>query len=177
MAATGALIPAWDAGGTLRPMDKIAVHRRGLRHPAVSVFVMAAGQLLLQRRALGKYHTPGLWANSCCTHPHWGEDPATCAARRLGEELGLTVPSLIHRGQIDYRADVGGGMIEHEAVDVFRADLPAPPALSPDPAEVMEVRWITPARLMAEIAADPTRFTPWLRLYLSDHHTRIFGRE
>ena len=81
-------IPAWR-DGALVAMDKLAVHRLGLRHPAGSVFVLRGGDVLLQRRAAGKYHTPGLWANTCCTHPHWGEAAADCAARRLREELGI----------------------------------------------------------------------------------------
>jgi len=172
------LIPAW-VGGRLTPMDKIEVHRRGLRHPAVSVFVVADGpdgpEWLIQRRALTKYHTPGLWANSCCTHPNWGEDPLACALRRVREELGLTLDQLRPAGHVDYRADVGGGMVEDEAADLFVARLPARPALSPDPAEVMAVRWATPAALMAEIAADPALFTPWLRIYMRDHLSGLTG--
>ena len=89
------LIPAW-LDGNLTPVDKLEVHRRGLRHPAVSVFVMDGSRTLLQRRALGKYHTPGLWANACCTHPHWGEAALDCAARRLYQELGLTGLCLLY---------------------------------------------------------------------------------
>ena len=81
-------IPAW-VDGRLTPVDKLEVHRRGLRHPAVSVFVLDGERTLIQRRALGKYHTPGLWANACCTHPRLGEEPAACALRRLREELGI----------------------------------------------------------------------------------------
>ena len=66
------LIPAW-INGTLTPTDKLEVHRRGLRHKAVSVFVLSGDHVLIQQRALTKYHTPGLWANTCCTHPHWDE--------------------------------------------------------------------------------------------------------
>ncbi|MEM9778369.1 MAG: NUDIX domain-containing protein, partial [Pseudomonadota bacterium] len=80
------MIPAW-VEGELTPVGKLEAHERGLRHPAVSVFVMDGDRILLQQRALSKYHTPGLWANTCCTHPHWGEDPADCANRRLTEEL------------------------------------------------------------------------------------------
>jgi isopentenyl-diphosphate Delta-isomerase len=107
MDLTTALIPAWE-NGRLQPMDKLDVHRRGLRHMAVSVFVMAGRQVLIQQRALGKYHTPGLWANTCCTHPHWGEDAATCAQRRMREELGIVGLSVAAAGQVEYRADVGG---------------------------------------------------------------------
>ncbi|MEC7259391.1 MAG: isopentenyl-diphosphate delta-isomerase, partial [Pseudomonadota bacterium] len=65
------MIPAW-VDGVLTPCDKLEVHHRGLRHPAVSVFVCHGDHLLIQQRALGKYHTPGVWANTCCTHPLWG---------------------------------------------------------------------------------------------------------
>ena len=80
-------IPAW-VDGVLTPVEKLEAHLKGLRHKAVSVFVIAGGEVLIQRRALGKYHTPGLWANTCCTHPEWGETAAACAVRRLREELG-----------------------------------------------------------------------------------------
>ena len=83
------LIPAW-VDGTLTPVDKREVHARGLRHKAIAVFVIAGTQLLIQRRAAGKPHGAGLWANTCCTHPHWGEDTAACTVRRLREELGIT---------------------------------------------------------------------------------------
>ena len=164
-------IPAW-VEGRLVPVDKLEVHRRGLRHPAISVFVMRGDETLLQRRALGKYHTPGLWTNACCTHPHWGEDMAACAARRLQEELGIRLP-LHPRGRIEYRADVGGGLTEHELVEIFVAH--APPGLTPapDPAEVAATRWVSVPALRAEIAAHPDRFTPWLRIYLAEHAERI----
>ncbi|HBS98763.1 MAG TPA: isopentenyl-diphosphate Delta-isomerase [Citreicella sp.] len=168
------LIPAWDKGSLL-PLDKIEVHRRGLRHMAVSVFVQRGGQTLLQRRALGKYHTPGLWANACCTHPHWQEPAATCAARRLGQELGLHGLSLTHRGQVEYRAEVGQGMTEHEVVEIFTATAPEGQEPQPDPAEVMDTAWLPLADLPARIAATPEEFTPWLRIYLARHAAMIFG--
>ena len=161
------LIPAW-VNGTLSQVEKLEVHRRGLRHKAVSVFVMRGREVLLQRRALGKYHTPGLWANTCCTHPRWGEDPILCAARRLREELGITGLALQRSGGIEYRAEVGNGLIEHEVVDVYSAPAPANLVPAPDPDEVMQTRWITLEALEAEIAAVPDKFTPWLRIYLAE---------
>jgi isopentenyl-diphosphate delta-isomerase len=133
-------IPAW-VGGRLTPVDKLEVHRRGLPHPAVSVFVFRGALTLLQRRAAGKYHSAGLWANACCTHPRWGEPAAACAARRLREELGIAGLDLRWRARVDYRAEVGGGLSENERVEVFTADAPAGVAIVPDPAEVAEVRW------------------------------------
>lgn len=170
-----ALIPAW-IDGRLAPADKLEVHRRGQRHRAVSVFVIDGPAILLQRRAAGKYHTPGLWANTCCTHPHWGEAAAACAHRRLREELGISGLTLTHRGEIEYRADVGGGMVEHEVVDLFTAPATAATlALALDPSEVAETRWAPLDRLRAEIAADPDRFTPWLRIYLARHAAAILA--
>ena len=177
-AAHDPLIPVFDDGG-LRPYGKLAAHREGLRHPAVSVFVMRGGATLIQRRAQAKYHTPGLWANSCCTHPHWGgagpEDMAACAARRLDEELGLSGLPLRKVGRIDYRADVGGGLIEDEAVEVFVAEAPPGVERAPNPDEVADTRWIGMAELRAEVASKPGLFTPWLRIYLRDHADMIFG--
>jgi len=169
------LIPAWIDGASVA-MDKLEVHRRGLRHPAVSVFVLdSAGRLLIQRRALGKYHTPGLWANTCCTHPHVGEDAMDCAARRLHEELGITGLTLHPAGSVEYRAEVGNGLVEHEVAAIFTARAAPDLAIRPDPAEVAETRWIALPDLRADIAADPARFTPWLRIYLADHARTILG--
>ena len=168
------MIPSW-IDGALMPVEKLQAHRLGLRHKAISVFVMREGAILLQRRALGKYHTPGLWANTCCTHPHWDEDPQHCATRRLDEELGVTGLTLEHRGQVEYRADVGGGLIEHEVVEVFLAEAPQDMPLAPNPEEVLDTRWITPGDLAREIAANPQHFTPWLRIYLSKHQQMILG--
>lgn len=167
-------IPAW-IDGRLQPVDKLEVHRRGLRHPAVSVFLMRGSATLLQRRAAGKYHTPGLWANACCTHPHWGEAAEACAVRRLREELGLEGLDLVPRDRIEYRAPVGGGLVEHEFVSLFTAEAPDGLAPAPDPAEVATIRWVTLEALRAEIARRPEAFTPWLRIYLAEHAARIFG--
>lgn len=168
------LIPAW-VNGKLTPVEKLEVHRKGLKHKAVSVFVLDGQNVLIQRRAMGKYHTPGLWANTCCTHPAWGEDPADCAVRRLGEELGIRWLYPAHRDRVEYRADVGGGLTEHEVVDIFvaQADKQLPVRLNPE--EVMQVEWVGFYDLTAEIARRPHRFTPWLRIYLEDHKDRIFG--
>lgn len=168
------LIPAWD-NGVLQPMDKLDVHRRGLRHKAISVFVTEGDRILIQRRALSKYHTPGLWANTCCTHPHWGEADVDCAHRRLAEELGITGLDLCPVGEIEYRADVGGGLVEHEMVQVFTARAMPDLVVTPNPDEVADVDWINLAALRAIVERFPERFTPWLRIYLDKHLAQIFG--
>ncbi|KAA5804034.1 NUDIX domain-containing protein [Alkalicaulis satelles] len=160
------IIPAIAADGTRYPVDKMEAHRQGLLHDAVSVFVFDGADMLLQQRAAGKYHCALMWANACCTHPDWGERHEASARRRVREELGADLP-LTACGETTYHADVGGGLIEHERVRLYRArvdrrDL----VLNPDPAEVAQVRWISRPALIAEIAAAPDRFAPWLRIYL-----------
>ncbi|TNF20993.1 MAG: isopentenyl-diphosphate delta-isomerase [Rhodobacteraceae bacterium] len=167
-------VPAW-VDGRLMPMDKLEVHRRGLRHKAVSVFVLSGDKVLLQQRAAGKYHTPGLWANTCCTHPLWDEAPEDCAVRRLDEELGITGVTPVWRQQVEYRADVGGGLTEHEVVEIFSLSAPETLAVTPNPEEVQAVAWVARADLEAQVAATPARFTPWLRIYLRDHAEAIFA--
>ena len=176
MTPTDIMIPAW-VDGTLTPVEKLAAHQRGLRHLAVSGFVMRRGAILIQQRALCKYHTPWLWANTCCTHPEWDEDPADCAVRRVNEELGITGLDLHHRGQVEYRAAVGGDMIEHEVVEVYLAAATDDMPLVPNPDEVMATRWVTLEDLAKQITDQPEAFTPWLRIYLDQHADMILGAQ
>ena len=168
------MIPTW-VNGKLQPFEKLAAHQQGLRHKAVSVFVLAGSQILIQQRALGKYHTPGLWANTCCTHPDWQESAEACAIRRLDEELGIKGVMPEHCGQVEYRADVGGGLIEHEVVEVFLVQSTLDLEVIPNPDEVMATRWISHQELITEVEQNPGQFTPWLQIYLAKHSDLIFG--
>lgn len=167
------MIPAWR-GDDLVAVEKLAVHRLGLRHKAVSVFVMRGTQVLVQQRATGKYHSAGLWANTCCTHPRWGEDPRDCATRRLREELGITGLAPVHTQRLEYRADVGCGLIEHEVVDIFVAQANGTMTLQPDPTEVSATRWVELADLARDIHRDPRPYTRWLAVYLDTPIGLIF---
>jgi isopentenyl-diphosphate Delta-isomerase len=158
--------------GRDRPMGtaaKLAAHRQGLLHRAFSVFIVnPAGELLLQRRAAAKYHSPGLWSNACCGHPRPGEATAIAAGRRLAEELGFTCP-LRPAGGFVYRAEVPAGagataLIEHEYDRVFVGVWDGEP--EPDPAEVSAWRWVAPRALERALRRAPDRFTPWLPLAL-----------
>ena len=168
------LIPAW-IDDTLTPVDKMEAHRRGLRHKAISIFVVDGEKTLLQRRAAGKYHSGGLWSNTCCTHPDWGEPPEKCALRRLREELGITGIYPAHTDRIEYRADVGNGLTEHEVVDIYLAYARPEMTLDPAPDEVSEVRWIGLYDLVADVQRHPEAYSKWLAIYLSSHLDRIFG--
>ena len=168
------MIPAW-VDGELTPVEKLEAHQRGLRHKAISVFLIDGDRTLIQRRALGKYHTPGLWANTCCTHPNWDEAPEDCAHRRLKEELGIQSVRLTHADQVEYRADVGDGLIEHEVVEIYRASSIGKLSIALNPDEVMDTLWVSFDALATEIDKTPSRFTPWLRIYMERHLSGILG--
>ena len=174
METTQIMIPAW-VDGVLTPVEKLEVHQRGLKHKAISVFVMDGMDVLLQKRADCKYHTPGLWTNTVCTHPNFDEAPGDCAVRRLKEELGITGLFPAHRDRVEYRADVGDGLIEHEVADIFIAPATKSLKIEPNPEEASEVRWMDLFELRAELDRHPERFTPWIRIYLAQHSEKIFG--
>ncbi len=141
--------------------EKLWAHARGVLHRAFSVFVLnAAGEVLLQRRAERKYHTGGLWSNTCCGHPRPGEEVGAAAERRLFEEMGFRCGLTRHFGFV-YHAELGGGLAEHEYDHVFLGWYEGAPA--PDPAEVAEWRWVPMERLAREVDDAPETFTPWFR--------------
>lgn len=144
-------------------MEKLAAHRDGgYRHRAFSVLLFDGnGRWLLQRRAAGKYHFPGLWTNACCSHPRPGESVADAAARRLREELGLSVP-LEERFAFEYRAESPAERLaEWEYDHVLTGVVPADCSPVPDPDEVGEVRFWTESEIAAAVASEPERFSPW----------------
>jgi isopentenyl-diphosphate delta-isomerase len=152
--------------GRLDTFEKIEAHRRGLLHRAVSVFIFSdRNELLLQRRAASKYHSPSKWSNTCCTHPLPGEIPLMAAQRRLIEEMGLVVV-LTEVFTFSYLADVGGGLIENEFDHVFFGTSNQSP--DPDPTEVSDWDWVTIKDLEEELSRNPHKFTPWLRQCFSE---------
>lgn len=161
------MIPAIHNDGSLYAIEKMEAHTRAVFHLAVSVFVFSEGELLIQRRSMEKYHCGGQWANTCCTHPHWGgETQGEAATRRLHEELGFSVP-LVEKRVVEYSADVGNGLHEHELVTMFVADVDRDAInIAPNPDEVCETRWIAPEALRADIAAHPDVYTPWFKIYV-----------
>ncbi|WP_108722436.1 isopentenyl-diphosphate Delta-isomerase [Thioclava electrotropha] len=165
-------IQAWIEG-TLAPVDVMDAHREGIRHRAVSIFVMDGEKLLLQKRSENCLQSPGLWSNTCCSHPDWGERPETCALRRLREELGIEGLYPAHADRIEYRMDVGDGLIEHEVTDIYIAYAQRGLSVNPDPELVSETRWIGLYDLGAEVRRYPDRFSRWLRFYMQEHISRI----
>lgn len=160
------IIPAVAKDGSLFPVEKMAAHVQGLLHLAVSVFVFDDDLLLIQKRAAMKYHCGGQWANTCCSHPYWDETVEACAERRLQEELGFSL-SLTRHQTVEYEANVGNGLSEHERVTLFTAVVDRTRLdMKPNPEEVDDVRWVDAKTLHAEVAETPDAFTPWFRIYL-----------
>ncbi|MBR6021865.1 MAG: isopentenyl-diphosphate Delta-isomerase [Kiritimatiellae bacterium] len=144
--------------------EKLWAHRGGgVRHRAFSVMLKnGRGEWLLQRRAEGKYHFPGLWTNACCSHPRPGEGTEAAAHRRLKEELGVDCP-LEEAFAFEYRAtSAATGLKEHEVDHVFVGRWEG--AVEPDAGEVGAVRWASGEAIDAELGAAPERFTPWFAL-------------
>lgn len=136
------------------------VHATGELHRAVSVFLFdGLGRLLLQRRAASKYHSPGLWSNTCCGHPRPGESTDAAARRRLREEMGVDC-ALLPAFAFTYRADLGGGLIEHEIDHVFTGTFSGTPV--PNPGEVDGWGWMPMADLRADCRRNPARYSAWL---------------
>ncbi len=142
--------------------EKLRAHELGLLHRAFSVFVVRTdGSVLLQRRALGKYHSAGLWSNTACGHPRPSEGVGDAAHRRLYEEMGISCP-LREVASFTYRRSVTGRLVEHEFDHVFLGLHDRDPV--PDPAEVMEWRWLSPPDLEHELTTSPHSFSCWLPL-------------
>jgi isopentenyl-diphosphate delta-isomerase len=157
----------------LGTQEKLQAHLIPQRHRAFSVFVFnAKGETLIQRRALEKYHSPGLWANSCCGHPRPHEEVGEGAKRRLGEELGFTC-SLTPMTTVCYTLKLEKDLWELEYTHVFRGLYEN--AIAPNPEEVMELKWISPEALREDVLAHPESYARWFRLYVLKHFEVIFS--
>jgi isopentenyl-diphosphate delta-isomerase len=165
------LILVNEANRAIGSGGKLAVHQEGLLHRAFSIFLFDdEGRVLLQRRDHGKYHSGGLWANTCCGHPRVGERTLPAAHRRLGEELGMGA-GLAFGFRARYRTPLDHGLIENELVYVFVGRVAGPPAPNPD--EVCETRVMALPDLIADTKARPDAYAYWLRHYLAEHARQL----
>jgi isopentenyl-diphosphate Delta-isomerase len=140
---------------------KLEAHQNGLRHRAVSVIIGERhGRILLHRRAAVKYHSGGLWTNTCCSHPRPGEHPSDAAKRRLVEEMGISCP-LAFMFSMKYRAEMSNGLVEDEIVHVFGGLFNGTPI--PDPLEVSDWCWKPIGEVEQDVDARPDIYTVWFR--------------
>jgi isopentenyl-diphosphate delta-isomerase len=147
-------------------MPKLEAHEKGLLHRAFSVFVFNTdGNLLLQKRADSKYHSAGLWSNTCCSHPYPGEDAVEGATRRLQEEMGLTAKLRFVYSFI-YKAELQNGLTEHELDHIFFGISDQAPV--PDATEVSDYKYISPRELAKDLIAHPDNYTEWLKICFSE---------
>jgi isopentenyl-diphosphate Delta-isomerase len=150
---------------------KTAIHRAGLLHRAFSIFIVDdRGRIVVQQRSAKKYHSGGLWANSCCGHPRPGERTVFAARRRLDEELGLT-SALSFGFFARYQAELGNGMHENEFVYVYFGRLRSQPR--PDPDEVADIAHLSVDDISVRIAREPNAFTFWFKHYFRNHGAEI----
>lgn len=145
-------------------MEKLSVHQRGLLHRAFSVFIFnSKDELILQQRAEEKYHSAGLWSNTCCSHPVAGEEISNTIRRRMKEEMGLQC-EVYFKFKFIYEIQFENGLTEHEYDHVYFGESDDIPV--PDPAEVKDWRYISLEGLRKEISLNPQDFSEWLKICL-----------
>jgi isopentenyl-diphosphate Delta-isomerase len=145
---------------------KLDAHRDGRLHRAVSVVLFDGdGRVLLQQRADSKYHSGGLWSNTCCGHPRPGEALTEAGQRRLSDELGIDDCGLVRVSEFLYYAEVDDGLVEHELDHVLIGEYSG--ELRPDPSEVSATRWIERDALFADLTERPGAYTAWTQRVIS----------
>ncbi|MBU0598254.1 isopentenyl-diphosphate Delta-isomerase [Patescibacteria group bacterium] len=152
-------------------MEKMEAHKKGLLHRCFSIFVFnSKKELLIQKRAAGKYHCGGLWTNTVCSHPRSGEDINQAVHRRLQEEMGFDcelkeVTSFIYKSKFD------NGLTENEYDHVFVGEYDQEPVINKEEAD--EFKWIGIDELKKDINSSPDNYTPWFKIIISQHWRKI----
>ncbi|MFN5459807.1 MAG: isopentenyl-diphosphate Delta-isomerase [Bacteroidota bacterium] len=149
----------------LGTMEKIEAHEKGLLHRAISVFIFNSdGKMLLQRRAKHKYHSGGLWTNTCCSHPYPGEKIMNAAKRRLKEEMGMEC-ELTSAFSFIYKVNLDKGMTEHELDHVFIGTTNSTPEINRE--EVEDFKYLSIEETEKLIRSNPEDFTEWFKIALN----------
>lgn len=152
-------------------MEKMEAHEKGILHRAFSVFVFNDNNdLLMQQRAVSKYHSGGLWTNTCCSHPREGEAAIIGAHRRLQEEMGFDC-DLEKLTDFVYRAELDHGLTEHEFDHVFIGKWNGEPHYNPE--EVESVKWMNVEAIEQDIAQNPAKYTEWFKIIYHEFLTHV----
>ena len=152
-------------------MGKMEAHEKGVLHRAFSVFIFnKSGQLLLQQRALDKYHSPGLWTNTCCSHQRDGESSIEAGKRRLMEEMGFNC-DLEEIFWFIYKADFDNGLTEHELDHVLVGYYDDDPVVNPD--EVASFKWMSLEDVKDDISEKPELYSAWFKIIFKEYDERL----
>lgn len=152
-------------------MEKLEAHEKAVLHRAFSVFIFnSRGELLLQQRAHHKYHSPGLWTNTCCSHQRAGESNLEAGKRRLKEEMGMECP-LQDVFWFIYKAKFDNGLTEHELDHVLVGNSDLDPVINED--EVADFKWISLEDLKQDIEAQPEQYTEWFKIIFREYDQRL----
>ena len=152
-------------------MEKLEAHQKGLLHRAFSVFVFnSKKELLLQKRAIGKYHSEGLWTNTCCSHPSPNETIEEAAVRRLNEEMGYNC-FVVKTFSFIYDVALDNELIEHELDHVVIGISDENPVLNPD--EASDFEWKTIDLIKNEMELYPNNYTSWFKIILNEHYDKL----
>ena len=153
-------------------MEKIEAHEKALLHRAFSVFVFNdKGETMIQQRALHKYHSPGLWTNTCCSHQRVGESNTEAGKRRLMEEMGFTVNDLEEVFSFIYKAPFDNGLTEHELDHVMVGKYNGEPDINPD--EVASWKWVTLESIKEGMQKHPEQYTAWFKIIFEKFYDHI----
>lgn len=152
-------------------MEKIEAHEKALLHRAFSVFVYNdKNEVMLQKRAEGKYHSPGLWTNTCCSHQHEGESNIEAGKRRLQEEMGFQT-DLRDSISFIYKAPFDNGLTEHEFDHILIGKFNGEPDLNPE--EVAEWKWMGLEDLKGDLRENPSKYTAWFKIIFDKYYKHI----
>jgi isopentenyl-diphosphate delta-isomerase len=152
-------------------MPKMEAHERAVLHRAFSVFILnGKGELMLQQRANHKYHSPGLWTNTCCSHQRDGESNIDAGQRRLHEEMGFTT-ELTELTSFIYKASFDNGLTEHEFDHIMLGRYEDNPVINPD--EVSAWKWMPLAEVKKDVEANPKNYTVWFVIIFAKFYDHL----
>ncbi|ATA69110.1 isopentenyl-diphosphate delta-isomerase [Capnocytophaga cynodegmi] len=156
-------------------MPKLEAHEKALLHRAFSVFIMnQKGEVMLQQRALHKYHSPGLWTNTCCSHQRENETNVEAGKRRLQEEMGF-ITELTDVISFIYKAPFDNGLTEHEYDHVLLGYYEENPNINPE--EVADWKWELPENIKKDIEQNPQKYTEWFKIIFEKFYDYLFSKE
>jgi len=152
-------------------MPKMEAHEKALLHRAFSVFIFnEKNELLLQQRALSKYHSPGLWTNTCCSHQRDGESNIEAGKRRLMEEMGFET-ELKEVLSFIYKAPFDNGLTEHEFDHIMMGYYSEEPKINKE--EVADWKWMTLEEIKKDMTSYPDRYTAWFKIIFERFYDHI----